>query len=115
MSEGETRCPECGSWERQCVSDTPVKGCGCMRCASARIEELVVRLTEVKVELESARAERDRLREALREVDERVGRFEGAVSGLLLHCFHGSMAEGYFKDIKNAASAALAKAEGREP
>ena len=29
------RCPECGSWEAQCMADSPVKGCGCARCLSA--------------------------------------------------------------------------------
>lgn len=34
------RCPECGSWERQCGSDTPVPDCRCVRCASVEIERL---------------------------------------------------------------------------
>lgn len=28
------RCYECGSWEAQCGSETPVEGCGCARCAN---------------------------------------------------------------------------------
>jgi hypothetical protein len=70
-----------------------------MRCASARIEELVVRLTEVKVELESARAERDRLREALR-------------AWMRWHDEDSILAR---DEAVALTRAALAKAEGREP
>lgn len=31
------RCPECGSWEAQCVEEEPQVGCGCARCANARL------------------------------------------------------------------------------
>lgn len=34
------RCPECGSWEKECASDDPVKGCRCVRCATAEIARL---------------------------------------------------------------------------
>jgi len=34
------RCDECGSWDAQCSSDTPVKGCGCARCANAELAVL---------------------------------------------------------------------------
>lgn len=34
------RCGECGSWERECGSESPQTGCGCMRCAAATITTL---------------------------------------------------------------------------
>jgi hypothetical protein len=36
MSEA-ARCGECGSWDRQCASSTPVPGCGCARCTRAAL------------------------------------------------------------------------------
>ena len=33
----ERRCPECGSWDRQCAEDRPVPGCGCQRCLSVAL------------------------------------------------------------------------------
>lgn len=35
------RCPECGSWERSCISPTPVADCGCQRCLRARLAAAV--------------------------------------------------------------------------
>lgn len=35
----EPRCPECGSWDRECISPTPIADCGCNRCMRAELEE----------------------------------------------------------------------------
>lgn len=35
----EERCPECGSWDTECMSDKPVPGCGCARCLSAALAQ----------------------------------------------------------------------------
>lgn len=44
-----SRCIECGSWEAQCSSPTPVKGCGCARClSSALVEEKNMRIMAEK-------------------------------------------------------------------
>lgn len=44
-----SRCVECGSWEAQCSSPTPVKGCGCARCLShALVEEKNMRIMAEK-------------------------------------------------------------------
>lgn len=34
------RCPECGSWDRECVWESAKEGCGCARCLSASLERL---------------------------------------------------------------------------
>ena len=50
------RCPECGSWGSQCASDTPVKDCGCARCANARAVELQKKYDELTGEKFSDRS-----------------------------------------------------------
>jgi hypothetical protein len=35
----EPRCPECGSWERECISPVPIADCGCNRCMRSRLAE----------------------------------------------------------------------------
>jgi len=34
------RCPECGSWDRNCGARGPVPGCRCVRCAISEIARL---------------------------------------------------------------------------
>ena len=41
------RCEECGSWEGECSSDDLVPGCGCARCANARIRVLEAALRDI--------------------------------------------------------------------
>jgi hypothetical protein len=34
------RCPECGSYDRECANEKPVSGCGCARCLLAEVKRL---------------------------------------------------------------------------
>jgi len=34
------RCPECGSYDRECANERPVSDCGCARCLKAESERL---------------------------------------------------------------------------
>jgi hypothetical protein len=49
------RCDECGSWGVQCISDTPVPGCGCQRCAHATIRDFRRQLEESQKDAERYR------------------------------------------------------------
>lgn len=42
------RCYECGSWGTQCMSDSPVDGCRCVRCASATIASLTAEVERLR-------------------------------------------------------------------
>lgn len=50
------RCPECGSWEVQCDSDSPVPNCGCKRCLSARLDAMTARAAKSEAELSELKA-----------------------------------------------------------
>lgn len=43
----QNRCGECGSWGVECGSETPVKGCGCARCANIRAGKLEETLQKI--------------------------------------------------------------------
>jgi len=47
------RCNECGSWEAECGSDTPVAGCGCARCANHRANQLEQTVNTLERRLDS--------------------------------------------------------------
>lgn len=68
MSDQE-RCPECGSWGEECLSETPVADCGCARCLRARLSSsetlrvMAEKFHDVAVkERDFARAEAERLK-----------------------------------------------------
>ena len=84
------RCECCGSWEAECSSDTPQKGCGCMRCAAAennrllkeiqtwkeKYEDLEINRADCCVQMEK---ERDEARKQLADLqvdEEAEARFE---------------------------------------
>jgi hypothetical protein len=63
------RCPECGSWESECISDTPQPDCYCNRCLSARLESAEWKIGELEKHIRSmdqGRMERDSEIERLR-------------------------------------------------
>jgi len=45
------RCEECGSWEAECASNTPVWDCGCVRCAGVRIAAQDKELKELRARI----------------------------------------------------------------
>ena len=45
------RCPECGSWERECGSPTPVADCACNRCLRVRLANLEKRMEQAADEI----------------------------------------------------------------
>ena len=49
------RCPECGSWERQCISPVPIADCGCNRCMRVELcktEAWLAKARELLVEVQ---------------------------------------------------------------
>lgn len=70
MNDDADRCPECGSWGLECLSEKPVPGCGCARCLSAALrsekasatrgwqqaDSLHLTVKELKDEIEQLRA-----------------------------------------------------------
>ena len=72
MSDQEERCPECGSWGEECLSETPQQDCGCARCLRAfntalrsEWERSKAAHAVTKKELITARVEAEMLREEL--------------------------------------------------
>ena len=51
----ETRCPECGSWDARCGAEFPQAGCGCRRCAAARIATLSAQIARLREAIEPFR------------------------------------------------------------
>jgi hypothetical protein len=46
------RCPECGSWDAQCASETPIKGCGCSRCLTYAYRNLTYAYRKLRLALQ---------------------------------------------------------------
>ena len=73
----EPRCPECGSWERECISPVPIADCGCNRCMRSQLAEAKSRLNVADAEVTMLRhfnAEAEALlREAREAMDDEGG------------------------------------------
>lgn len=68
MTDDE-RCPECGGWGEQCLSDTPVKGCACNRCLLVTLDHMQAELRQTRTTLDEALSENEHLRNLFRTID----------------------------------------------
>jgi hypothetical protein len=84
MKDNE-RCPECGSWGEECLSEKPVVDCGCARCLRFQRDEaratVDIRDSEIELlvkwcneQMESLRAERHQAQAEAKSLSEKAGK-----------------------------------------